>query len=148
MERSQLVNMRQALFDEGFLGEQFVRLEELQDDSEPKFVEEMITLFFSDSARLIQNIEQALEKTPMDFSELDNLLSQVNGQCLSTGTKRVQNECTQCREHCKAEDEEGCRRAFQRLKEERATLKHKLDAYFQLATQIGPVETGSPSSSK
>lgn len=44
---------------QGFLDEQFVQLEELQDD-DPNFVEEIATLFYRDSSRLISNIEQAL----------------------------------------------------------------------------------------
>ena len=45
---------------QGFLDEQFVQLEELQDDANPNFVEEIVTLFYRDSIRLIQNIELAL----------------------------------------------------------------------------------------
>lgn len=46
---------------QGFLdSEQFIQLEDLQDDANPNFVEEVVSLFYSDSARLIQNIEQTL----------------------------------------------------------------------------------------
>ena len=45
---------------QGLLDEQFVQLEELQDDANPNFVEEVVTLFYRDSARLILNIDQAL----------------------------------------------------------------------------------------
>lgn len=45
---------------QGFLDEQFVQLEELQDDANPNFVEEVVTLCYRDSHRLILNLEQAL----------------------------------------------------------------------------------------
>ena len=45
---------------QGFLDEQFMELEELQDDVNPNFVEEVATLYFKDSARLINSIDQAL----------------------------------------------------------------------------------------
>lgn len=45
---------------QGYLDEQFHQLEELQDDVSPNFVEEVVTLFFRDSSRLIGIIEQAL----------------------------------------------------------------------------------------
>jgi hypothetical protein len=45
---------------QGYLDEQFSQLEELQDDSSPNFVEEVVALFFKDSSRLMANIEQAL----------------------------------------------------------------------------------------
>lgn len=45
---------------QGFIDEQFVQLEELQDDANPNFVEEVVTLYYRDSTRLIVSIEQAL----------------------------------------------------------------------------------------
>ncbi|GFY97086.1 hydroxyproline-rich glycoprotein family protein [Actinidia rufa] len=75
----QLANMRKALFDQGFLDEQFVQLEELQDDANPNFVEEIVTLFYRDSTRLIHNIEQPLEKSPLDFTKLDSYMHQLKG---------------------------------------------------------------------
>ena len=47
-------------FLQGYLDEQFNQLEELQDDSSPNFVDEVVALFFKDSSRLLTNIEQAL----------------------------------------------------------------------------------------
>lgn len=48
--------MLQEYLDE----QQFVQLEDLQDDANPNFVEEIVTLFYKDSGRLFHNIEQAL----------------------------------------------------------------------------------------
>lgn len=45
---------------QGYLDEQFIQLEELQDDANPDFVEEIVTSYYADSVRLIQNIDQAL----------------------------------------------------------------------------------------
>jgi histidine-containing phosphotransfer protein len=45
---------------QGYLDEQFIQLEELQDEDSPNFVEEMVTTFYNNSARLLENIEQAL----------------------------------------------------------------------------------------
>ncbi|KAI3687384.1 hypothetical protein L1987_81079 [Smallanthus sonchifolius] len=76
---------RNSLFEQGYLDDQFTQLEELQDDANPNFVEEIVTLFFSDSTRLIRNVDTAL--------------------------------------------------AFQRVKQEHATLKRKLETYFQMLRQ-------------
>ncbi|XAR67677.1 hypothetical protein NMG60_11002540 [Bertholletia excelsa] len=145
MERNQmhrqLTNMRKALFDQGFLDEQFVQLEELQDDANPNFVEEIVTLFYRDSTRLIQNLEQALEKSPLDFNMLDSYMHQFKGSCSSIGAKKVKSECTQFREYCRTGNGDGCKRTFQQLKREYAALKKKLETYFQVARQVGPVET-------
>ena len=45
---------------QGYLDEQFIQLEELQDEDSPKFAEEVVTSYYSDSSRLIRNIDQAL----------------------------------------------------------------------------------------
>ncbi|XP_048233680.1 histidine-containing phosphotransfer protein 4 isoform X2 [Ricinus communis] len=125
----------------GFLDEQFLQLEELQDDANPNFVEEVVTLYYRDSARLILSIEQGLERHPLDFNKLDSHMHQFKGSSSSIGAKKVKAECTLFREYCRAGNGEGCARTFQQLKKEYATLKKKLESYFQLARQVGPAET-------
>ncbi|CBI20571.3 hypothetical protein AAG906_002515 [Vitis piasezkii] len=141
MERNplqrQVAYMRRSLFDQGYLDEQFVQLEDLQDDANPNFVEEIVTLFYTDSARLIHNIEQALESRPLDFIRLDDYMHQFKGSSSSIGAKKVKNECTQFREHCSARSAEGCVRTFQQVKQEHTILRRKLETYFQLARQAG-----------
>ncbi|KAE7999195.1 hypothetical protein FH972_003650 [Carpinus fangiana] len=145
MERNQMHRqvsvMRQSLFDQGYLDEQFIQLEELQDDANPNFVEEVVTLYYRDSSRLILSIDQALERNPLDFNKLDTYMHQFKGSSTSIGAKKVKAECTQFREYCKAGNGEGCMRTFQQVKKEYTILKRKLEAYFQQARQVGPSET-------
>lgn len=49
-----------GLFMQGYLDEQLIHLEELQDEANPNFVEEVATLFYRDSARLLVSIEQSM----------------------------------------------------------------------------------------
>ncbi|KAF3659858.1 putative protein PEROXIN-4-like [Capsicum annuum] len=91
----------------GYLDEQFAHLEELQDDANPNFVEEVVKSFYTDSARFIRNIEVALENGPYDFTKLDNMMYQFKGSS------------------------SRCRNTFQGVKQEYATLKTKLETYFQ-----------------
>ncbi|GAV89688.1 Hpt domain-containing protein, partial [Cephalotus follicularis] len=124
--------IRQSLFDQGFLDEQFIQLEELGDDANPNFVEEVVSLYYRDSVRLIHNLEQALEKSPLDYNKLDEYMHQFKGSSSSIGAKKVKAECTQFKEFCMAEYREGCMRTFQQVKREYTTLKKKLEAYFQV----------------
>ncbi|RZC50178.1 hypothetical protein C5167_018607 [Papaver somniferum] len=140
---SQISCMRENLFKQGFLDEQFMQLEELQDDANPNFVEEVVTLFFKDSARLILNIEQALNNNPQDFNKLDNFMHQFKGSSSSIGAKKVKNECTQFKEYCRIGNGEGCIRTFQQVKKEHAALRKKLESYFQLVRQAGPMQSAS-----
>ncbi|KAJ4718039.1 Histidine phosphotransfer protein [Melia azedarach] len=144
--RRQLAAMRQSLFDQGYLDEQFIQLEELQDDANPNFVEEVVTLYYRDSARLLSSIEQALEKSnTLDFNKLDTYMHQFKGSSSSIGAKKLKAECTQIREYCKAGNGDGCVKTFQQLKRDYATLKKKLESYFQVARQAGPKEIASRS---
>uniref|UniRef100_A0A7N0UZF9 Histidine-containing phosphotransfer protein n=1 Tax=Kalanchoe fedtschenkoi TaxID=63787 RepID=A0A7N0UZF9_KALFE len=145
MERSnqmhrQISAMRQSFFDQGYLDEQFIQLEELQDDVNPNFVEEVVTLYYRDSSRLLQTIEQALERGTYDFHKLDSCMHQFMGSSSSIGAKKVKSECGFFMEYCRAGNREGCVRSFQQLKREYAVLKKKLETYFQLLRQTGPKE--------
>ncbi|KAE8664396.1 Histidine-containing phosphotransfer protein 4 [Hibiscus syriacus] len=133
--------MRRSLFDQGYLDEPFIQLEELQDDANPNFVQEIVTLFYTDSARLIQNIEHALSTRPIDFNKLDDYMHQFKGSSSSIGAKRVMNECSVFREHCSAENAEGCMRSFQQVKQEYVALRRKLEDYLQMEKQAAVSRT-------
>ncbi|KAG6389446.1 hypothetical protein SASPL_150914 [Salvia splendens] len=134
MER-QAAYLRNALFDQGYLDEQFLQLEDLQDETNPHFVEEVVKLFYTDSVRLIQSIELTLKNTPRDFEKLDKIMHQFKGSSTSIGAKKVKKECTQFQEYCNVGNVEGCIREFQEVKQEHAALKRKLEHYFQLARE-------------
>ncbi|KAI4355585.1 hypothetical protein L6164_004343 [Bauhinia variegata] len=139
--RRQVAAMKQSLFDQGYLDEQFIQLEELSDDANPNFVEEIVILYYRDSSRLVSSIEQTLERSPLDFNKLESLLHQFKGSSSSIGAKKVKAECTLLGEYCRAGNAEGCTRSFQQLKKEYSVLRKKLEAYFQLARQAGPAES-------
>ncbi|PIA64664.1 hypothetical protein AQUCO_00100255v1 [Aquilegia coerulea] len=137
----QVANMRETLFKQGFLDEQFVQLEELQDDDNPNFVEEIVKSFFQDSVRSMSNIDKALESYPFDFEKLDKYMHQFKGSSSSIGAAKIKEECTQIREYCRQGNVEGCMKVFQQLKKDHAILRKKLETYFQLLRQAGPAET-------
>ncbi|CAH1423944.1 unnamed protein product [Lactuca virosa] len=128
--------IKNSLFEQGYLDEQFTQLEDLQDDANPNFVEEIVTSFYSDSTRLIRNVETALENHPLDFCKLDDYMHQFKGSSSSIGAKKVKVECNQFQECCKARNAQGCIMAFQHVKQEHSTLKRKLEAYFQILRQV------------
>ncbi|KAH6757721.1 hypothetical protein C2S51_000429 [Perilla frutescens var. frutescens] len=127
--------LRNALFNQGYLDEQFLQLEDLQDEANPNFVEEVVNLFYTDSTRLIRNIELTLDSVPWDFEKLDNIMHQFKGSSSSIGAKKVKKECTKFQEYCKVGNFEGCMRTFQEVKQEHAALKRKLENYFQLTRE-------------
>ncbi|KAK1314469.1 Histidine-containing phosphotransfer protein 4 [Acorus calamus] len=124
--------------DEGYLDDQFLQLELLQDDVTPNFVEEVVASFFRDSPRLLSTIEHALQKSPLDFDRLDRFMHQFKGSSSSIGALRLKNESSLFGEYCDECNVEGCLMSFQRVKREHAILRQKLDNYFQLLHQAGP----------
>lgn len=49
-----------VLFEKGFLDEQFYELRRLEDETNPHFVAEVVTLFFQDAERLVDEMDKAL----------------------------------------------------------------------------------------
>ncbi|KAK4276972.1 hypothetical protein QN277_015053 [Acacia crassicarpa] len=133
--QQEAASIRRSLFDQGYLDEQFEELEGLRDDSNPNFEEEIVNLFYNDSARMINNLERALTRSPMQFDKLDDYMHQFKGSCSGIGAKRVKLECSRFHECCAARDAEGCIRTFQQVKHEYTTLKRQLQTYFQVAKQ-------------
>ncbi|KMZ69091.1 Histidine-containing phosphotransfer protein 4 [Zostera marina] len=133
--RRQLNNIKANLFEQGYLDDQFHQIEELQDDASPNFLQEVVTLFFRDTTRLIDTTEQALKKSPQDFRRLDSIMHQFKGSSSSIGALRVKNECSIFRDHCNQGNIEGCLKSFQKVKKELAILRQKLEAYFKLLNQ-------------
>lgn len=46
--------------EQGYLDDQFSQLQMLQDESSPDFVEEVVTLFFDDTEKLLENLTESL----------------------------------------------------------------------------------------
>uniref|UniRef100_A0A804QSG5 Histidine-containing phosphotransfer protein n=1 Tax=Zea mays TaxID=4577 RepID=A0A804QSG5_MAIZE len=117
--QQQAASLKKNLFDQGYLDEQFCQIEDLQDEASPNFTEEVVSLFFKNSTRLMTNIEQAMDRNPRDFCRWDVNMQQLKGTCSS------------------------CMRSFQNLKREHGVLRQKLESYFQLLRQAGPAVTAT-----
>ncbi|KAK2983748.1 hypothetical protein RJ640_024101, partial [Escallonia rubra] len=63
----------------GFLDDQFVQLQKLQDESNPDFVIEVVSLFFEDSEKLLNNLATALQQHIVDYKQVDALVHQFKG---------------------------------------------------------------------
>ncbi|KAF3457283.1 hypothetical protein FNV43_RR01940 [Rhamnella rubrinervis] len=134
--RRQWVEYTKSLFMEGFLDSQFEQLQQLQDESNPDFVVEVVSLFFEDSERLLNDLTRALDQPSVDFKLVDSYVHQLKGSSSSIGASRVKNACIAFRNFCEEQNVEGCRRCLQQVKQENLLVKNKLETLFRMEQQI------------
>ncbi|KAI4303543.1 hypothetical protein MLD38_039155 [Melastoma candidum] len=139
--RKQLSNYTAQLFDEGFLDEQFTQLQQLQDENNPNFVVEVVTLFFQDSERLLDELAKSLVQPEVDFKKVDAHVHQLKGSSSSIGAHRVQRSCISFRNCCNDRNVEGCLKSLQEVRHEYSLIKDKLETLFSLEQQL----LGAPS---
>ncbi|KAA3472751.1 histidine-containing phosphotransfer protein 1-like [Gossypium australe] len=120
----------------GFLDEQFTQLQELQDENNPDFVVEVVSLFFEDSERLLNELARALEQQNIDYKRIDAHVHQLKGSSSSIGAQRVQKVCVAFRNYCEEQNVEGCLKCLQQVRHEYSLVKTKLESLFQLEQQI------------
>ncbi|KAK6117343.1 hypothetical protein DH2020_035890 [Rehmannia glutinosa] len=125
-----------SLFREGFLDGQFGQLQLLQDESNPEFVFEVVSLFFEDSERILNDLTLALDQQNVDFKKIDAHVHQFKGSSSSIGAQRVRNACIAFRNFCEGQNVEACRRCLQQVKQEYLLVKTKLEALLRLEQQI------------
>lgn len=134
--RKQWFDYIQYLRQEGFLDDQFVQLKKLQDENTPDFVVEVISVFFQDSEKLLNNMANSFEQKVVDFKQLDAHVHQFKGSSASIGAMRIKNVCVNFRNNCEAQNLEGCLRCLQQLQQECSVLKNKLEKLLNLERQI------------
>ncbi|KAF2287942.1 hypothetical protein GH714_003391 [Hevea brasiliensis] len=132
----QLVDYTASLFHEGFLDEQFNQLQQLQDENNPDFVVEVVSLFFEDSERLLNELAKALEQQSVDFKRIDAHVHQLKGSSSSIGAQRVQKACIAFRNYCDEQNTEGCLKCLQQVKHEYSLMKTKLETLFKLQRRV------------
>ncbi|THG11589.1 hypothetical protein TEA_026613 [Camellia sinensis var. sinensis] len=103
----QYVEYTTSLFREGFLDSQFTQLQQLQDESNPDFVVEVVSLFFEDSERLLNDLNKALDQKGVDFKKVDGNVHQLKGSSSSIGANRVKNACVAFRNYCEEHNTEA-----------------------------------------
>ncbi|CAI0395427.1 unnamed protein product [Linum tenue] len=111
--RRQLADYTNSLHRDGFLDDQFSQLQQLQDESSPDFVMEVVSLFFEDCQKLVTNMARAL-----------------------VGAARIKNLCVAFKTCCDSQNRDGCMRCLQEVNRECVLLKNKLQTLFRLEQQI------------
>ncbi|XP_022155600.1 histidine-containing phosphotransfer protein 5-like isoform X3 [Momordica charantia] len=119
-----------SLRAERFVDDQFSQLKQLQDESSPNFVIEVVYLFFDDSQKLIDEMGRALEQNSVDFKQVDDNVHQLKGSSASIGAARVKSWCVAFRDFCETKNLEMCLRCLQQVRCECVLLRSKLEYLF------------------
>jgi histidine-containing phosphotransfer protein len=78
-KQKSLQDYTKSLFLEGILDSQFLQLQQLQDESNPDFVSQVVTLFFQDSDRILNDLSLSLDQQVVDFKKVDPHVHQLKG---------------------------------------------------------------------
>ncbi|XP_042471352.1 histidine-containing phosphotransfer protein 1-like isoform X2 [Zingiber officinale] len=114
------VDFTSTLFNEGYLDSQFTQLQQLQDESNPEFVLEVVTLFFEDSEKLLDELTRTLDQKTVDFKKVDAHVHQLKGSSAR------------------------CLRCLRQVKNEYFLVKSKLKTFFALEQKIVAVGGSIP----
>ncbi|XP_023520625.1 histidine-containing phosphotransfer protein 1-like [Cucurbita pepo subsp. pepo] len=142
--QKQLLDYTLSLFKEGYLNDEFKELQSLQDESNPEFVVEVVSIFFEDSQRLINELAKALDHKCIDFNKVDAYVHQLKGSSSSIGANKVQMACIPFRTSCQDKNIEGCLKCLQHVKEEFASVKDKFETLFKLEQQLLEAHASNP----
>ncbi|KAB2630112.1 histidine-containing phosphotransfer protein 1-like [Pyrus ussuriensis x Pyrus communis] len=134
--QKQLVDYSASLFEEAFLDEQFNQLQQLQDENNPDFVVEVVSLFFQDAERLVNELAKALDQQCVNYKFVDKSVHQLKGSSSSIGAQRVQRACIAFRNFSEEQNVEGCVKCLQQVKHEYLLVKNKLENLFELQRQV------------
>eukprot|EP00741_Cyanophora_paradoxa_P006276 tig00000989_g6085.t1 len=98
------------LLDESIFGQ----LEELQDESQPDFVEEVINLYCETSEEKLEEMDSLLKRKDLD--ELAKSAHSLKGSSANIGAVKVVKLCADLKTLCEAEDLAGCKQCLEDVK--------------------------------
>ncbi|AEE36357.1 histidine phosphotransfer protein 6 [Arabidopsis thaliana] len=103
-----------SLFHQGVLDEQFLQLQQLQDETSPNFV---------------------MDREFSDYKKIGLHLNQLVGSSSSIGARRVRNVCVAFRSASELSNRPGCLRGLEVVEHEYHYLKNMMHELFQLEQQ-------------
>ncbi|CAH9112497.1 unnamed protein product [Cuscuta europaea] len=134
--QKQFVDVVVSIYRQNFLDDQYAQLRQLEDESNPDFVVEVVMLFFEDSERIIDCLTTAMQQQIVDFKQVDAIAHQFKGSTSSVGAQRVKNACLCMRTLCEQENLDGCLQCLQLIRNEYFLVKSGLEAIINMEQQI------------
>ncbi|EOY33504.1 hypothetical protein QUC31_018902 [Theobroma cacao] len=137
----ELKNYIQSMHDQGVLDHHFDHVKALQNEENPQFVMEVISMFCQDAEIGVAEITRFLNAPVVDFAKVINFVHQLKGSSSSIGGQRMALACRELRQASENRDKERCLEIFERMKQEYNTLRGCLNAISQMERTILENET-------
>lgn len=125
--QAQLDALHNQLRADGLLDEQFTQLLQLQDETNPDFVTEVVQLYFEDSGSKLDKLAVKLSGNGggatggaggIDYNDVDQLVHQFKGSSASFGAQSIAAACVRLREACLAHDPGACQALLQHIQQQ------------------------------
>lgn len=139
--KAELKTLVHSMLEEGILDSQFTQLQGLQDESNPNFVAEVVTLFIKDAQKIINHLSYYMSQEVVDFSEMDPYVHQIKGSTSSIGARNMTLACGDLHQASDAKNKEMCLQALNKINHEYCRLQVKLHVIVQLQNTIFTMET-------
>ncbi|KAM7258916.1 hypothetical protein ACFE04_014657 [Oxalis oulophora] len=130
--RQEIVAMRQSLIDEGTLDGRFEEIEDDNKQNRPRFVQQTMTEYFEEAARMLSRIDDLLAKRPKEYAQIDIALKELRTSSSKVGAKKVRNAINAVRDGIRHEDIKEAKEAFEQVKVIVINLISKMSPYFVL----------------
>ncbi|KAL4311182.1 hypothetical protein GQ457_01G038500 [Hibiscus cannabinus] len=132
----QLENYIQTMHDQGILDYHFDHVKALQNEENPRFLMEVISMFAHDAEAGIAHLTTLLNSAVVDFAKVISFVHQLKGSSSSIGGVRMALACRQIRHACDNMDKERCLQLLERMKQEYNSLKECLNIIFEMERSI------------
>uniref|UniRef100_A0A5B6YVV2 Histidine-containing phosphotransfer protein n=1 Tax=Davidia involucrata TaxID=16924 RepID=A0A5B6YVV2_DAVIN len=139
--KAQLNGFVNSMHDEGMLDSQFTQIQALQDESNPNFVTEVISLFCDDAKRIITELHKYLDQPNVDYHKLDAFVHQLKGSSSSIGAQRMKIACVDLRQASDDKSKERCLQALSKIMYEYCLLQNKFQTLVQMEKRIFAFES-------
>ncbi|XP_044506754.1 histidine-containing phosphotransfer protein 1-like isoform X1 [Mangifera indica] len=131
-KEAQIKTFLKSMFDEGLLDCQFTQIQALQDANNPDFVNEVVTLFCTDTERIITEMNKFMSQNNIDFSKLNSYAVRLTGSSSSIGAARMKAACVDLRRASDDESKERCLQALDAMTREYCLFRNKFHTLMQL----------------
>ncbi|KAM7257948.1 hypothetical protein ACFE04_013689 [Oxalis oulophora] len=128
--RQQVSAMKLSMLDEKILGAYFLTLETLEDTDNPKFLEDIFTLYLSETTKTLGEIDQIMQEAVIDILKLTYLLQRMRGSSISIAAERMARVIAQTIQCVTDGTLEGTRANLRQIVTEQEILTARLTSYF------------------